>query len=48
MLFARLFVSGAGLGNNKSAKIKRNNVNHYACRRINALARICTAAETKY
>jgi hypothetical protein len=32
----------------KALKIKRNNVNHYAWRRINASARICTVAETEY
>jgi hypothetical protein len=32
----------------KAPKIKWNNLNHYACRRINALAGICLGVETKY
>jgi hypothetical protein len=32
----------------KALKIKRNNLNHYACRRINTVAGICVAVETKY
>jgi hypothetical protein len=32
----------------KALKIKRNNLNHYACRRINTLAGICMGVDTKY
>jgi hypothetical protein len=32
----------------KALKNKQNNLNHYACRRINALARVYAVLETKY
>jgi hypothetical protein len=44
VLLARLFVSGGAVRYNESAKIKRNNVNRYACRRINKLPGNCTAS----
>jgi hypothetical protein len=39
----------SGLGETmKALKIKRNNVNRYACRRINGLRGNCTSLETEY
>jgi hypothetical protein len=32
----------------KALKMKRNNLNHYACRRINKFARIRAAPEIEY
>jgi hypothetical protein len=32
----------------KVLKMKRNNLNHYACRRVDASAGICVGVATKY
>jgi hypothetical protein len=37
-----------GVETTKALKIKRNNLNHYACRRVDTLAGICAGVETKY